>query len=190
MSDHVLILNKNWVAFAVTTSFSALVSMCRERANAMCPDTYELYNMDSWIDRSIQKADQLSSKQTVRTVSIAIEKPEIIIAKEYGGIPFKQVNLTRRNIYRRDQYMCQYCQGAFTTQKLTIDHVIPTSRGGTNSWNNCVTSCEPCNAKKSNRTPQECGMKLIKRPKMPKWTPISGMIPASRPKSWGKFLKI
>jgi 5-methylcytosine-specific restriction endonuclease McrA len=183
---HTLVLNKNWVAVTVTTSFGALISLCRERAQVMCPKTYELYNLEKWIERS--KASDLDPECVVYTTRAAIEKPEIIILKEYGGIPFKQVNFTRRNLYKRDNYLCQYCVQGFTPRDLTIDHVVPRSRGGVNSWSNCVTSCEPCNSHKADRTPQECDMKLYRKPKMPKWTPIAGMLPSARPECWGKFL--
>jgi hypothetical protein len=189
-NDHTLVLNKNWVAVTVTTSFGALISMCRERSQAMCPESYELFDLERWIDRSKDKASDLSADQVVYTTRLPIEKPEIIILSEYGGIPFKQVNFTRRNLYKRDNYICQYCVIDFTPRDLTIDHVIPRSRGGTNDWVNCVTSCESCNSRKANRTPQESGMKLFKQPKMPRWTPIAGMLPANRPDSWNKFLKI
>lgn len=189
--NHTLVLNKNWQAVTVTTSFGALISMCRERALAMCPESYQLFDIEAWIGRSI---DQVKNKDMpieyfVRTTSHAIERPEIIILKEYSGIPFKQVNLTRRNLYKRDGYICQYCTKAFMPDELTIDHVVPKSRGGQNTWVNCVTSCMECNNKKSNRTPQECGFKLLKEPKMPKWTPIAGMVPNIRPDSWDKFIK-
>ena len=187
--NHTLVLNKNWVAVTVTTSFGALISMCRERSQAMCPDTYEIYDLEEWIERSVSKANDLTPEQVIYTTRLPIERPEIIILSEYGGIPFKQVNFTRRNLYKRDNYTCQYCVEGFTPRDLTIDHVIPRSRGGVNNWNNCVTSCESCNSKKANRTPQESGMTLVKQPKTPKWTPIAGMLPAMRPDSWDKFLK-
>jgi 5-methylcytosine-specific restriction endonuclease McrA len=188
--SHALVLNKNWVAISVTSSFGALISMCRERASAMCPETYKIYDIEAWIDRSIKNAGGYSEDNVVRTVNFEIEKPEIVIVKDYGGIPFKQVNLTRRNLYKRDQYTCQYCTRGFTPKDLTIDHIIPTSRGGAHSWENCITSCERCNASKANRTPQECGMVLNTKPRMPKWTPIAGILPSIKPESWSKFLKI
>ena len=187
--DHALVLNKNWVAVTVTTTFGAMISLCRERSYAMDPETYEMLNLERWIERSAERAPGLGPEKLIRTPSYPIEKPEIIILKEYGGVPFKQVNFTRRNLYKRDCFVCQYCAVGFTPRDLTIDHVVPTSRGGAHSWTNCVTSCEACNAKKANRTPQECGLRLLNQPKMPKWTPIAGMLPASRPDSWGKFLK-
>lgn len=188
--DYTLVLNKNWSPVTVTTSFSALLSMFRERSVAMCTDTYQLYDIDIWINRSIEKINDLPIECFVKTTSHAIERPEVIVLKEYGRIPFKQVNLTRRNIFRRDSYICQYCTEAFMSDELTIDHIIPKSRGGQNSWVNCVTSCMKCNNSKSNKTLQEIGFKLLKEPKMPKWTPIAGMVPNIRPDSWDKFLKI
>jgi 5-methylcytosine-specific restriction endonuclease McrA len=189
-NNHTLVLNKNWVAATVTTSFGALISMCRERSQAMCPESYTLFDINNWMERSKVKMGDLSPEQVIYTTRQAVEKPEIIILKEYGGIPFKQVNFTRRNLYKRDGYTCQYCLIGFIPKELTIDHVIPRSRGGSNDWTNCVTSCEYCNSKKADRTPQESGMKLHRAPKMPKWTPIAGMLPAQRPDSWNKFLKI
>lgn len=188
--DHTLVLNKSWVAITVITSFGALISLCRERSVAMCPNTYETFNLDGWIERSIIKEEDLTPEQVVRTPRVKIERPEIIILKNYSGVPFKKVHFTRRNLYKRDNFTCQYCMVGFTPNSLTIDHVVPKSRGGTNGWTNCVTSCERCNSKKADRTPQSCGMTLRKQPKMPKWTPISGMLPTMRPSSWDKFLKI
>lgn len=188
--DHALVLNKNWVAVTVTTSFGALISLCRERSQVMCPNTYEVFDLNRWMERSADKAKDLLPEKIIKTPSTPIEKPEIIILKEYGGVPFRQVNFTRRNLYKRDSYTCQYCLIGFMPNELTIDHVVPRSRGGTNDWSNCVTSCEDCNSKKADLTPQESGMVLRTRPRMPKWTPISGMLPAKRPTSWDKFLKI
>ena len=188
-NNHTLVLNKNWVAVTVTTSFGALISMCRERSRAMCPDTYELFDIERWMDYSKVKIGDLTPEQVIYTTRQAVRKPEIIILNEYGDVPFKQVNFTRRNLYKRDNYVCQYCVIGFIPGDLTIDHVIPRSRGGTNSWENCVTSCEQCNSRKADRTPQESGMQLFKTPKMPKWTPIAGMLPAQRPDSWDKFIK-
>lgn len=189
MTDHTLVLNKNWVAIMVTTSFSALLSVCRDRAECMCTETFERFTIDRWIERSIERAEILPPEKFIKAVRFPIEKPEIIIIKDYGGVPFKQVHFTKRNVFKRDSYVCQYCGEAFTSTELTIDHVIPRSRGGANTWENCVSACERCNAYKGDRTPQECGFTLIKQPKMPRWTPISGTMPHVRPESWNRFLK-
>lgn len=73
---------------------------------------------------------------------------------------------TRDKMLRRDGYTCQYC--GTKRGKMTMDHVIPQSRGGATSWENCVTACQPCNGRKDNMTPEEANMKLLKKPKRPR----------------------
>lgn len=186
---HTLILNKNWSAINVTSIECALILICRESAKALCPDTYESFSIDSWIERSVNRAKELPMSRFIRTPRFPVERPEIAILSAYGGIPFTEVNFTRRNLYKRDNYTCQYCVTPCTPKDLTIDHVRPRSRGGKNSWQNCVTSCLDCNTKKANKLLYESDMKLFKEPKTPKWQPIAGMIPQSHPESWFKFLK-
>jgi len=75
---------------------------------------------------------------------------------------------SRRNILIRDNYTCQYCAERFTANVLTLDHVLPRSRGGKETWKNLVTACKKCNQEKANRTPKEASMRLLKKPEMPK----------------------
>lgn len=86
-----------------------------------------------------------------------LKRPAIIRLIRYIYVPFKKVPLSRYNVFRRDGYKCGYCR---SDKDLTLDHVIPRSRGGKNMWTNLVTCCKKCNAKKDNRTPREAGMKL------------------------------
>lgn len=72
--------------------------------------------------------------------------------------------VNRREVLRRDNHSCQYCG---SNRRLTLDHVMPLSRGGQHTWNNVVTACERCNQRKSDRTPQEAGMPLYTKPKAP-----------------------
>lgn len=78
--------------------------------------------------------------------------------------------VSRREVLRRDKHMCQYCG---SIKKLTIDHVIPRSRGGTHTWDNVVTACERCNSRKGDRTPQEAGMLMRTKPKAPPHPAVS-----------------
>lgn len=186
--NHSLVLNKNWSAITVITSFGAIITMCRGRALAMCPETYQLYDLEKWMERSRDRT--LPRERVIRTPNQDIEKPEIIILTDYKGVPFTKVNFTKRNIYRRDQRLCQYCMEYCSSEEITIDHIIPKSRGGGNSWTNCVTSCKTCNSKKADRTPKESGMELHRPPGPPKWHPIVSILPAEFPQSWRNFLKI
>lgn len=107
------------------------------------------------------------SEYEVRSASLSMRVPHVIRLIHYVKVPHKTVKLTRKNIFLRDQYTCQYCGRRFPPSELTIDHVIPISRGGTNSWRNVVTACKECNNRKGNRTPAEAGMRLIKKPTVP-----------------------
>jgi 5-methylcytosine-specific restriction endonuclease McrA len=85
--------------------------------------------------------------------------------RHYVRVPYKEIPLTRRNIFHRDGHSCQYC--GCTGDDLTLDHVIPRSRGGGDTWENIVTACVRCNVKKGCRTPQEARMPLRYLPRQP-----------------------
>jgi 5-methylcytosine-specific restriction endonuclease McrA len=105
--------------------------------------------------------------------------------------PRKEVRFTRHNIFERDQNTCQYCGKKFDRSELNLDHVIPKDRGGPTTWENIVCSCIACNTKKGNRTPQEAGMRLIRKPKKPRWRPFLQVnISMPYPESWKHFIDI
>ena len=103
--------------------------------------------------------------------SVAIAAPEIILLANYNRVPRHEAPFTRRNLFLRDDHTCQYCGRRHPTQNLSIDHVIPRSRGGRTTWENCVIACVPCNARKGNRLLNEARMKLITKPRRPAWSP-------------------
>lgn len=101
--------------------------------------------------------------------------PSIARSIKYFHIFNRSINFSRRNLFLRDNYTCQYCGNIFSINQLTYDHVIPKSRYKSNykkctNWNNIVTSCVRCNLKKGNKTPEEAGMKLITKPYEPKYS--------------------
>ena len=94
--------------------------------------------------------------------------PKAIMLMRYIRIPYRKSMPTRKNVFKRDNFTCQYCGLKSKNPKsLTIDHVMPRSRGGDSSWTNLVTACAKCNTKKGNKKPNECGMPLSKKPKRP-----------------------
>lgn len=112
--------------------------------------------------------------------------PEIIKLMSYVFVPYSDVVLSRKNIYLRDNHTCRYCGKANST--LTIDHVIPRSRGGQDTWENMVVCCSRCNCKKGNQTLAEAGMKLAGSPYRPSSTlylQITRL--ANVPQSWEEF---
>ncbi|NUN08562.1 MAG: HNH endonuclease [Ignavibacteriaceae bacterium] len=105
------------------------------------------------------------SRKSIRTVGGAFPWPSVIRLTNYINVPFQKVVLTRKNILRRDNYKCTYCGRG--DLPLTIDHVVPKARGGSDSWENLVAACTSCNNKKGDRSPAEANMKMLNRPYVP-----------------------
>lgn len=112
-------------------------------------------------------------------------RPLIIKLVKYVYLPFKKIPLTRNNIYRRDGHMCMYCD---SKNNLTLDHVIPKCKGGGNTWDNLVTCCKKCNAKKDDKTLKEVGMKLRFKPYRPTFQQFALTIKGGHKKEWKDYL--
>lgn len=129
--------------------------------------SYEPLNICNWKRAVILvfkgKAEQIEN--TSKVIYANFNVPSVIRLKRYVKVPYKEIPLTRRNLMHRDHYSCQYCNSK--ASELTIDHVVPTSRGGADSWDNVVACCQKCNVKKGNHTPKESGMRLLRQPKIP-----------------------
>ena len=104
----------------------------------------------------------------IRSVSEKFKLPAVIVLTRYVKFKFKIMKCRRTNVIWRDNNQCQYCQRQFESVLLTIDHVVPKSKGGQNTWTNLVAACKKCNQKKGDRTPDQAGMKLIKQPIKPR----------------------
>ena len=108
---------------------------------------------------------------SVRTVTVVVKVPAVVRLLRAFRRRKQPVKFSRVNIYARDGYRCQYCGAKCTLDELTYDHVIPRSRGGRTTWENIVSCCYSCNAKKANRTPAEAKMLLRTTPTRPAWIP-------------------
>lgn len=108
--------------------------------------------------------------QNIRTPSIEMKIPAVVKYRKLIKPKYRALKFSRINIYARDSFMCQYCTRKITQSKLTLDHVIPRSRGGPSSWTNCVACCIECNVRKADRTPKEANMKLLQEPRQPTQT--------------------
>jgi 5-methylcytosine-specific restriction endonuclease McrA len=113
------------------------------------------------------KAELIAAKDSrkVRSTKISFPFPTIVRLRVYIRVPYKKIVLSRKNILRRDNHKCQYCSRSDLT--LTIDHIVPKSKGGTDSWENLVAACVKCNNKKGDRSPEDANMPLHKRPSKP-----------------------
>ncbi len=177
-----LVLNRNWQPIHVATVARALVMLYSGTVRVVDPDDFQTYD---WADWSL--LNPFETEQRVRAVTFELRIPEVVVLARYGGMPGSHVPFSRRNIYKRDHHTCQYCGAQPPIEELTIDHVVPRSRGGISSWENCALACLACNASKADRTLQQAGMRLLQQPKRPRWRPLYSW--HSKPiKSWRRFL--
>ena len=128
------------------------------------------------------------SDRVLRSPSQTFPVPSVIRLKRFVKRPPRhRVAFNRKNVFRRDDHACQYC--GFKSSDLTLDHVLPRSRGGATAWENVVACCRRCNAKKRDRTPEEARMTLRRRPYAPRFLFSSayGILPNIDP-IWEKYL--
>ena len=142
MNGRVLVLNASFEPINVCTVRRAVVMIFKGVARVEEQNGHVLH----------------SAKQAIRA-------PSVIRLTEYIHIPFKHRSLSRKNILLRDHSTCQYCAKQLPPSDLTLDHIHPRSRGGDSTWDNLVACCKRCNHRKGNRTPEEAGMKLVRRPR-------------------------
>jgi len=185
----VLVLNKGWVPIAITTVKRSFSLVFQDHALIVHPDTYEMHNFESWLVENSSGSDSATPDRDgfLRTASLLIRIPEVIVLGRYNGVPRRELVFSRRNIYRRDTFECQYCGNRPGLKYLSIDHVIPVSKGGKTSWENCVVACVRCNTRKGNRTPEQAEMPLRSNPQKPTWN--DGVGQGERvPQSWARFV--
>jgi 5-methylcytosine-specific restriction endonuclease McrA len=120
----------------------------------------------------MQVLDKVDVLETYKEIvydspNMTIYAPAVVRLKKFSRFEPMKLRFSRANVYARDKKICQYCGNKFQLRQLTLDHVIPKSMGGDNSWTNIVTACRGCNAKKADRTPQQAKMKLLNRPQYP-----------------------
>ncbi|MCK5690722.1 HNH endonuclease [Myxococcota bacterium] len=167
MNDvRVLILNKSYQPVNVTRWQRAIVMLYSGIAQALDKD-FQLFDFFSWAALSAEYGDD-----TIATVSRQIRVPRVLVLQAYAYLPMREIRFSRQMIFLRDQNTCQYCGKKKQRALLNLDHVLPRSRGGKTNWVNIVVSCIECNLKKSNRTPREAKMKLLKKPRKPTWSDL------------------
>lgn len=146
LNSAVLVLNGNFEPLNVTRVRRALLLLIRGKAEM------------------IENGRGHLQAETAR-----LEVPSVIRLSSYVRRPIQPQRLTRRDVFMRDDNMCQYC--GKPSRELTLDHVLPRHRGGQNTWDNVVAACVRCNHRKAGRTPREAGMRLLTEPAAPRPNP-------------------
>ncbi len=177
-----LVLNRHWQPVHVTTVIRSLVMLWNDSARVVEPEEYRLNTWLEWAERQAAP-----DEPCIRTARGRLRVPEVISLTRYDRMPATAVAFSRRNVAKRDHHTCQYCGAQPGWDQITIDHILPRSRGGASSWTNCVAACAACNAEKADRTPEQAGMRLRKTPVRPLWKPLFAAREA-RVESWSRFL--
>jgi len=177
-----LILNRNWQPVGVTTVARAITKIWNETARVVDPADYQTYSWSDWA-KFCPTGDELA----IQSSHSRFRVPEVITLLNYSRVPRNVVTFSRRNVFKRDHFTCQYCGCQPGSEELTIDHVQPRSFGGETSWENCVLACVDCNSRKAARTPGQARMKLLKEPVRPKWKPFYAMR-SLQVDSWSRFI--
>ncbi|OQX91744.1 MAG: HNH endonuclease [candidate division Zixibacteria bacterium 4484_95] len=143
LNRHVLVLNQNFEPLSVCSVKRAIIMVYLNRAEV-------IESLDGY---------------KIHSVSLNLPVPSVVRLGVYVKVPVKRIMLTRKNIIKRDGYRCQYC-GKKVSQ-MTVDHVIPKNLGGRDIWENLVAACPECNNRKGQRTPEQAGLSLIRKPRRP-----------------------
>jgi 5-methylcytosine-specific restriction endonuclease McrA len=198
----VLQLNANWLPIGQKTVKEAIISMTSEGSSppALALDiAYDLgedgeydfstpsyvnpVKWEDWVSLEIREYDFVisSSKFSMRV-------PTVLIAPNYRNVPMRSPRATKFNVFERDNGVCQYTGKKTSRKEGNVDHIIPLSRGGRNTWQNMVWSDLSINSKKGDRLPHEAGLKLIRKPVEPPVVPVSVTLKEAKHPSWVPFL--
>jgi 5-methylcytosine-specific restriction endonuclease McrA len=192
LSLSVLVLNRSFVAVHITNVRRAITLLFRQLAEVVHIEQgqFAAHSLDSWRELSALRSEFRGPEEDwVRAVGYDLQAPRVIRLVSCDRGPRQGLRFNRRNVFARDGNQCQYCGRSFPTSELSLDHVVPRSRGGVTSWENIVCACVACNVRKGGRTPQEARMNLVRHPVKPKRSPLLS-IKLGNPKyeSWKSFV--
>jgi len=183
----VLVLNRNWQAINVRTPAEAFCQMAINAATGLDiegEDCMRPVTWSEWLKLPIRPHDN-----AVGSPRGPVRAPTVIVCVNYARVPQKRPNLSARTIRERDGHRCQYTGRVLRAEEGNIDHVVPRSRGGKTTWENCVFASKEINTKKGNRLPQEVGLRLLKSPRTPRTLPVTLTIRnAHGIRDWKPFL--
>jgi 5-methylcytosine-specific restriction endonuclease McrA len=188
--ETVLVLNRSWQAIHVKSPLEAMTMMYADTATALDirgEDYMVPLKWQDWIKLPVED----ESDDFIQTVRGNIKIPKVLVLCNYNKVPRKRPKFSPKAVWDRDEGTCQYTGRKLTPQEANIDHVIPRSRGGKTDWSNCVLTHKEVNSQKADRTPEEAGLKLIKKPQDPKELPSTFYIRNKHNvREWDLFLNM
>lgn len=195
-----LALNRYYAPVHVIPVRRSLVLLYRELVEVVSIENgqYGSFDFRSWSEHSrlacsstpVPAAERSETMEWIRTTRHPILVPRVIRLLRYDRVPQPTLRFNRRTLLARDDHRCQYCGHGFPLSQLSLDHIVPRSRGGETNWENVVCSCLRCNNRKGDRLPGEAGMKLLRKPLRPRQSPlILGKLANPRYEQWRPFLE-
>jgi 5-methylcytosine-specific restriction endonuclease McrA len=188
--ETVLVLNRSWQAIHVKSPLEAMTMMYSDTATALDirgEDYMVPLKWQDWVKLPVEN----ESDDFIQTVRGNIKIPKVLVLCNYNKVPRKRPKFSPKAVWDRDEGTCQYTGRKLTPQEANIDHVIPRSRGGKTDWSNCVLTHKEVNSQKADRTPEEAGLKLIKKPQDPKELPSTFYIRNKHNvREWDLFLNM
>ena len=170
----VLVLNRNWQAIAARSPAEVFCQMMTGAASGLDIADGNLLPVRRWKDWLVLPVRP--QDRAVLTVRGPIRVPTVIVLTRYGQVPRRKPALSARAIWERDGRKCQYTGRTLAPGEGNIDHVVPRSRGGATSWENCVLACRQVNSRKADRLPEEVGLHLLKTPRAPRELPVTVLL--------------
>jgi len=170
----VLVLNRHWQPINVKTPTEAFCMIASGSATALDVQGGHCFTparWDDWLKLPVRGHDN-----AVNTPRGPVRVPTVIVAVNYARIPLRRPRFGSRGIWERDGGVCQYTGRKLSPKEGNIDHVIPRSRGGKTSWDNCVLAHREVNSRKADRLPHEAGLQLLRQPGAPRVVPVSVLI--------------
>jgi 5-methylcytosine-specific restriction endonuclease McrA len=184
----VLVLNRYWQPVHTCSVRRSLHLLCNGHAQVVQvegDEKFQAHDLISWIRHS----DGHPGGDRVRSARIGLLPPRVVVLTLYDRLPRLEVRFSRRNVFLRDQFTCQYCAKVLPETQLNLDHVTPRDKGGRTTWENIVTSCFRCNTRKANKLPHEVGMHPRSKPFAPRWRPLFGLhADGAEDESWRHFI--
>ncbi len=183
----VLVLNRNWQAIGVKSPAEAFGMMAAGNGTALKivgDDEMTPVRWEDWLELAVGEGDN-----SIGTVHGPVRVPTVLVLARFDKVPKRRPKFCAKAIWERDGGVCQYTGRKLKPSEGNIDHVVPISRGGKSTWDNCVLADKKVNSRKGSKLPEEAGLKLLRRPTAPREVPVTQLIRNThRVHDWEVFL--
>jgi len=204
LNSPVLVLNRSYLPVHVTSVRRAF-SLVYQGIARVVDGEYRTFDFEQWSrlrvllngherrhnGHDLHHGAPANGVEWIGTSRGHLPAPRVIVLTVFDRVPRRHVRFSRANVMTRDGFTCQYCGERPPRSQLNLDHVVPRAHGGRSTWENVVASCLDCNRRKGGRTPEQAGLRLLRAPARPRWTPLATLPLAHvRHDEWRPFLRV